>query len=88
MRRLLCAIVALSLGRETQAADSGTDLAQSTIVIYNPAAPESAGLARFYGQARHIPADHLVAVECSTEEEISRKEYDATIAEPLRKIFA
>ena len=31
--------------------------------------------------------DHLVGVECSTEEEISRQEYDETIAEPLRKTF-
>ena len=88
MRSLLCAIVFVSLGVRADAADSGTNLAPATIVIYNPAAPESAVLARFYAQARHIPNDHLIGLECSTEEEISRHAYDKTIAEPLRKIFA
>ena len=34
-----------------------------------------------------MPADHLVALDCPTEEEISRQQYDVTIADPLRKIF-
>jgi len=33
------------------------------------------------------PDDHLVERDCPTEEEISREQYDATIADPLRKIF-
>jgi uncharacterized protein (TIGR03790 family) len=88
MRSLLCAIIVCSLGMSVAAAESGANLASTTIVIYNPAAPESAGLARFYAQARHIPSDHLIGLECSTDEEISRQQYDETIAEPLRKIFA
>ncbi len=87
MRRLLFFVIALSLGRAAGAASAPADLAPATVVIYNRAAPDSAGLARFYAQARHIPDDHVVGLECSNEEEISRKEYDETIAEPLRKIF-
>ena len=60
---------------------------QATIVVYNRNAPDSVALARFYAKARQIPSDHLVGLECSTEEEISRQEYDKTIAEPLRKIL-
>ena len=56
-------------------------------MIYNRSAPDSPVLARFYAAQRHIPTDHLVGLECSTEEEISRQEYDETIARPLRKIF-
>jgi uncharacterized protein (TIGR03790 family) len=62
-------------------------LAQSTIVIYNKAVPESAALARFYAQQRSIARDHLIGLDCSIEEEISREEYDTTIAAPLREIF-
>lgn len=87
MKWWLGTISLVSLGATTLA-QSSPDLAQSTIVVYNRAAPESAGLARFYAEARHIPADHLVSLDCSTEEEISRQEYDQAIAEPLRKIFA
>src|SRR5438105_3469585 len=62
-------------------------LAESTIVLYNKNLPESAQLAKFYADQRGIARDHLVAVDCSQEVEISRDEYDATIANPLRDIF-
>jgi uncharacterized protein (TIGR03790 family) len=87
MRRLLVALLLVLLGEGADAVETSSDLARATIVIYNRAAPESAGLARFYTQARQIPNDHLIGLDCSTEEEISRREYDETIAEPLRKIF-
>lgn len=62
-------------------------LAKSTIVLYNKTVPDSVELAKFYAQQRGIVADHLVGLDCSTEEEISREEYDTTIAGPLREIF-
>jgi uncharacterized protein (TIGR03790 family) len=62
-------------------------LAASTIVVYNKTVPESSELAKFYAEQRSIPRDHLVGLDCSTEEEISRDEYDATIANPLRDVF-
>ena len=62
-------------------------LAAATIVLYNKAAPDSVPLAKFYAQQRGIARDHLVGLTCSTEEEISREEYDTTIADPLREIF-
>ncbi len=44
-------------------------------------------LAKFYAQKRGIARDHLVGLACSKEEEISREEYDRTIADPLRELF-
>src|SRR6476646_2147796 len=88
MKRLLCALLLLSLGAgPVDAADNASDLAGATIVVYNRKAPDSIALAYFYAKARQIPDDHLVGLECSTEEEISREEYDDNIAEPLRKAF-
>ncbi|MGI8432268.1 MAG: TIGR03790 family protein, partial [Chthoniobacterales bacterium] len=86
MNKVLGALFLFSLGMagELPAAE---DLAKATLVIYNRAAPDSAGLARYYAQQRHIANDHLVGLDCSTEEEISREEYDTTIARPLRQIF-
>jgi uncharacterized protein (TIGR03790 family) len=63
-------------------------LAPQTIVVYNKAAPDSADLAKFYAQQRGISRDHIVGLNCPLEEEISRDDYDATIAQPLQKIFA
>jgi uncharacterized protein (TIGR03790 family) len=62
-------------------------LAASTIVVYNKAVRDSVELAKFYAQQRDISRDHLIGLTCSTEEEISREEYDANIATPLRDIF-
>jgi uncharacterized protein (TIGR03790 family) len=62
-------------------------LTDATIVIYNKAVPDSVQLAKFYAEQRGIARDHLIGLTCSTEEEISREEYDATIAAPLRAIF-
>ena len=62
-------------------------LATATVVVFNKTAPDAAELARFYAQKRGIPADHVVGLTCSLAEEISRDEYDATIANRLREIF-
>ena len=79
--------VAIGAGSLLCARAADQSLAPATIIIYNTAVPESAALAKFYAQQRAIPRDHIIDLTCSTEEEISREEYDATIAEPLRKIF-
>jgi uncharacterized protein (TIGR03790 family) len=62
-------------------------LAASTVVVYNKAALDSAELARFYAKQRGIAADHIVGLDCSTAEEITREEYDTNIAAPLREVF-
>ncbi|MBA3650717.1 MAG: TIGR03790 family protein [Chthoniobacterales bacterium] len=87
MKRLLRLLLFLSLGGMACPADGAADLARATLVVYNRNAPDSVALAYFYAEARQIPDDHLIGVECPTTEEISRQDYDATIAEPLRKIF-
>ena len=64
------------------------NLPAQTIVIFNtPAVPDAESLAKFYAEKRGIAADHVVALDCPSEEEISREQYDVTIAAPLRKIF-
>ncbi|MGI9113808.1 MAG: hypothetical protein DLM52_06235 [Chthoniobacterales bacterium] len=62
-------------------------LAPQTIVVFNQELPESVALAKFYAEKRGIARDHLVPLDCPVEEEISREQYDATIAEPLRQVF-
>jgi uncharacterized protein (TIGR03790 family) len=69
------------------ARDAERPLAASTIVVYNKAVPDSVALARFYAQQRTIPREQVIGLNCPTEEEISRDDYDTTIAEPLRQIF-
>jgi len=63
------------------------NLPAQTIVVFNTAFPDSEALAKFYAEKRGIADDHLVRLDCPSEEEISREQYDSTVAEPLRKIF-
>ena len=77
--------------RDTQGAfpSSLTDsAAAATIVVYNSNDPDSKALAEYYAARRKIPADQLVALSCSSDEEIERDAYDTTIAEPLRSCFS
>ncbi len=61
--------------------------ADATLVIYNKNDSDSASLARFYAEKRGIPNERVVGLKCLVQEEISRVDYDGTIAEPLREIF-
>ncbi len=78
-------VLVLMLVIDARAAEQ--PLAASTIIVYNKAAVDSPELTRFYAQQRGIASDHIVGLTCSTDEEISREEYDANIAEPLREAF-
>ena len=62
-------------------------LTASTIVVFNKASPDSVELAKFYAKQRGIARDHIVGLACSTDEEITRVEYETAIARPLRDIF-
>lgn len=61
--------------------------AAATLVVYNRAEPRAEELARYYAQKRQIADDHLLGLDCPTAEEISRGDYDRTIAAPLRLAF-
>jgi uncharacterized protein (TIGR03790 family) len=62
-------------------------LAAQTVVVFNESDLDSVGLASFYAEQRKIPKSNLVGIKCSGREEITRREYDENIAEPLRKVF-
>lgn len=59
----------------------------ATIVVYNEKDSDSRALAKFYAEKRGIAANRLVGLRCSGAEEITREDYDRTIAEPLRRAF-
>lgn len=83
-----CAVVALLLIlSSTRASRGDAQLAPATIVVFNRNVPESAELAKFYAQKRGIARDHLVPLDCSRDEEITRDDFDRTIRDPLRALF-
>jgi uncharacterized protein (TIGR03790 family) len=87
LRTRLLILILFGLVRAAAMPAAEQPLAAATIVVFNKAVPDSVALAKFYAQQRAIPGDHVIGLDCSTEEEISREDYDTTIAEPLRAIF-
>jgi uncharacterized protein (TIGR03790 family) len=88
MARRIIAAAALALCLRGMHAFAEAPLAPATIVVYNSILPDSVELAKFYAQKRGIARDHLVGLACPIEEEISRQQYETTIANPLREVFA
>jgi len=60
---------------------------QSVAVLYNNQDPESEDLAKFYAEMRGIPRGNLIGLELSAKGEISRKEYNESLRDPLLSIF-
>jgi uncharacterized protein (TIGR03790 family) len=68
------------------AAARNTD-ADATLVVFNEMDDESRDLAKFYAAQRGIASARVLGLKCATSEEISRDDYEHTIAEPLRRAF-
>lgn len=59
----------------------------SVAILYNNQEPESEELARTYALARNIPRSNLVGLELSKKGEITRKEYNDSLRDPLLALF-
>jgi uncharacterized protein (TIGR03790 family) len=55
----------------------------SVAVLYNSSSADSQALAEFYAEARKIPAENLVGLELSEEEEIDRRTFNTTLRDRL-----
>jgi uncharacterized protein (TIGR03790 family) len=81
---ILTLLLGIGLAFRLEAA-SPAENAASTIVIYNLFDHEAKELADFYCAARSINTSQEIALIAPATEEISRSEYDASIAVPLRQ---
>lgn len=77
----------LAVAAAHAASGGPSPLAKATLVVFNSRDPLSSELAGYYAKKRNIPEEQVVGLETSIEEEITRAEYDATIAEPLKHRF-
>lgn len=60
---------------------------REVLILFNKADPDSASLAEAYQDARAIPADQILGLTMPLKADITRAEYDDSIANPLRKAF-
>ena len=59
------------------------ELGQHLLVVYNSTDPASKELAEYYAGRRSIPAERVLGIACPTDEQITRKQYDDTVREPI-----
>lgn len=79
------ALLALLICLAATSAFARNSLSAATLVLFNSSDPESEELARYYAQKRDIPPDQIVGLSCPASEQISRTDFDRTIAAPLRE---
>ncbi len=55
------------------------------IIVCNRKVPESQAVAAYYAEKRRVPPANIVAVEVTTSEHMSRKEFDNSLLPPVRQ---
>lgn len=82
-----CALILLTMGGLALGASAAIKPA-AVAILYNRSIPESRKLAESYRNARGIPAANVIGLEMSVSPDISREQYEQTIAKPLRWEFS
>jgi uncharacterized protein (TIGR03790 family) len=70
------------------AVDAQTLTADQLLIVTNKKVPESGQLARYYMKRRSVPAKNLIQLDASEIEDISRQEYERTLAGPIWDFLA
>jgi uncharacterized protein (TIGR03790 family) len=58
--------------------------ARDLVIVYNRNFPESQAVAVYYAEKRQVPADHLVGVDLSVSEYMSRQDFDQKLVPPVK----
>lgn len=81
IRSAALGFVVLALAMRLSAAPTGEEV----VVIYNKKVPASEDVARHYAEVRNVPKDQVIGFNLSASEEISRADYEDTLAKPLAR---
>jgi len=78
---ILAALTLFLAVQSIHAAPSGDEV----VVIYNKKVPASEDVARHYAEVRRVPKEQVIGFKLSAEEEMSRKEFEDSLAKPLAR---
>src|SRR5689334_18619603 len=81
MRKFLTIVVFLCTTGMLLAAGSGDEV----VVIYNTRMPESKDVADYYAARRNVPKSQIIGFALSTNEIITRTEFQDSLQKPLAK---
>jgi uncharacterized protein (TIGR03790 family) len=80
----LSCLLCLALANGSQA----SLLRDHLLVVYNPEAPDSERLAKYYAEKRGIPEHRVVGLPCPEAEEMSREQFDEQLRRPLETLMS
>lgn len=86
IRTVSVAIFCFCMGFISRAQSQHLEPSQ-VLVVYNNAVPDSVKLARIYQVARKIPSEQILGFDLSTQQDISREEFETSLLTPLRDHF-
>ena len=81
IRHFVPALLASAAPLSLRAAGPGDEV----VIVYNTAQAGSKAIADYYAEQRHVPAGQIFGFALSTNEEISRPEFQASLQKPLAK---
>ncbi|HMO18278.1 MAG TPA: TIGR03790 family protein [Oligoflexia bacterium] len=81
---LILILILITTSSNAKAQFSADDI----LILANSKSESSLEIANYYAKKRNIPADSIVSLDCSTEEHISREEFNSTILFPLKKLIS
>ena len=80
---ILCAVGMLLLARPACCALRPGQL----LLVANRRSPEGLRIARYYVEKRRVPRQNMIVIDATTDEDISREDYDIEIAGPVRRFL-
>jgi uncharacterized protein (TIGR03790 family) len=81
MRTFLTIVILFAVIGAIHAANPGDQV----VVVYNSRLPESKEVAEYYAARRHVPAKQIFGFDLTTNEDISRAEFQDSLQKPLAK---
>ena len=57
------------------------------LLVANRRSPEGLRIARYYVDKRRVPPQNMIVIDATTDEDISREDYDVEIAGPVRRFL-
>ena len=79
MRTLFTVLVFLVVASFVRASETGDEV----VVVYNSRLPESKQVADYYAARRYVPTDQIFGFALTTNEGISREEFENALQRPL-----
>ncbi|MEK9862806.1 MAG: hypothetical protein VW804_06575, partial [Verrucomicrobiota bacterium] len=75
--------IGMAIAAQAQSPTESVALETSVLVVYNNQLPASREVAEHYAKRRNIPPHHLLGVRVSTEETISREDFQQQLYLPI-----